>query len=68
MQGRVGESPPALLCLGFALEAFYFGEGKADAAPKVVSFERISVPPAAEGHRCDFPPGREFGGGEECRG
>jgi hypothetical protein len=32
MQGRAGESSPALLCLGFALKAFHFRDWNSHAS------------------------------------
>ena len=65
MQGRAGESSPALLCQGFPLDAFDFFDGKANPTPEVMRGQFPCVPPAAEGHRGNFPPGGKLGRGEE---
>lgn len=36
MQGRAGESLPALLCLGLPLNAFDFFDGKSNPSPEVM--------------------------------
>jgi hypothetical protein len=37
MQGRAGESSPALLCQGFALDALNFLDGKSNTSAKMES-------------------------------
>lgn len=65
MQGRAGESSPALLCLCFPLNAFDFFDGKSNPTTKVVCGQFPGVPPAAESHRGNFPTGGKLGRREE---
>jgi hypothetical protein len=53
----------AFLCLGFELDAFDLAYGETNATAKKGGFELPILPPAAEGHWCDFPTGCEISGG-----
>lgn len=66
-QGRAGESSPALLCLGFVLNALYFWKGEADAAAEHGCFDFTRFAPAAQRHGSDFPACGQISGGEEGR-
>lgn len=68
MQGRAGESSPALLCLGFPLNTFDFFDRKSNPTTKVVCGQFPGVPPAAEGHRGNFPADGKFGRSQEFGG
>lgn len=65
MQGRVSESSPALLCLGFVLDAFDLAHGETNATAKKGGFELPILPPAAECDGGDFPTGCQFSWREE---
>jgi hypothetical protein len=67
-QGRAGESSPALLCLGFELDAFDLAYGETNATAKKGGFEFPILPPAAQGHGCDFPSGCQISSGKVGRG
>lgn len=64
-QGRAGESSPALLHLGFALDAFHLWKGEADAAAEHGCFDFTRFAPAAQCHGSDFPACGQISGGEE---
>jgi|688.fasta_scaffold956619_1 hypothetical protein len=69
MQGRVGESSPALLCLGFAFETLDLTQGDADATgAKFGDLQFAISAKSPEEHGGDFPAFAEFGGGEVSDG